>query len=300
MKISITHITPLTNKSIQVKHLHLFLLLLLVAGGLRAQDSTSAGLSRKEDRDQKRLKRISLFRPIEEGEVTYQREFSVGGRLNSDGWSGFVELGYRKDRKNVTYTQFEFAEKKNPKESKQPGKITNIDQFGFVYSEKPYILGKQNNFYQAKFGIGQQRLIGGKGNKNGVLVNAIYYGGVSVGLLKPYYLNIVDPNTGQAVQVKYGENAAYDAQFLNPSGIIGGAGFSKGWGELSIAPGLHAKTGLRFDWARFNEVVSALEVGVNAEYYFKDVPIMIDQPAKKFFFNSYISLQFGKRWDKKK
>jgi hypothetical protein len=263
-----------------VKKLHLFVLLLSIAGGLKAQE----------------------IKAKEENENVYQREFSVGGRLNTDGWSGFLEMGYRKSRKKVTYYQFEFSEKKNGKEYKQPGAIKNPvpDRYGFVYSEKPFIFGKQNNFYQAKLGIGQQYLIGGKGNKNGVLVNAVYYGGLSVGLLKPYYLNIEDPNTGYGVQVKYGQNAVYDQAFMTVSSIIGGAGFGKGWGELSVVPGAHAKFGFRFDWARFNEVVSALEVGINAEYYTKEIPIMIDQDNKKFFLNGYLAVQFGKRWNKKK
>ena len=41
--------------------------------------------------------------------------------------------------------------------------------------------------------VGQQYLIGGKGNKNGVAVSAIYGGGLSLGYLKPYYLNVHDP-----------------------------------------------------------------------------------------------------------
>jgi hypothetical protein len=277
------------------------MLLLLVVGTLQAQDNSASEKSSKETKEQKKLKRISLFKQREEGENMYQREFSIGGRINTDGWSGFFELGFRKTREKVTYFQFELAEKKNPKEDKKPGKIKDPtpDPYGFVYSEKPFIFGKQNNFYQAKLGIGQQRLIGGKGNKNGVLVNAVYYGGLSVGLLKPYYLNLIDPVTGNAVQAKYGQAAGTDQAFTDYGSIIGGAGFGKGWGELSIVPGVHAKTGLRFDWARFNEVVSALEVGVNAEYYTKNVPIMVFQQDKKFFFNAYLALQFGKRWDKK-
>lgn len=277
------------------------MLLLLVVGGLQAQDTSSLGKPPKEEREQKKSRRISLFKQREEGENIYQREFSIGGRVNTDGWSGFLELGYRKSRQKVTFYQFEFAEKKNPKEYKQPGAVKDPipDAYGFVYSEKPFIFGKQNNFYQAKLGIGQQRLIGGKGNKNGVLVNAIYYGGISIGLLKPYYLNVKDTVTESAVQIKYGQSADYDKVFTEIDKIIGGAGFSKGWGELSVVPGLHAKLALRFDWARFNEVVSALEVGMNAEYYTKEIPIMVFQENKKFFFNGYIAVQFGKRWNKK-
>lgn len=274
------------------------MLLLLIAGVVQAQ-TESGKTSKKEEREQRRLKRISLFRQMEEGENTYERDFSIGGRLNTDGWSGFIEMGYRKSREKVNYFQFEFAEKKHPKEDKKPGAFKGVDIGGFVYTEKPYIFGKQNNFYQAKLGLGQRRLIGGKGNKNGVEVTALYYGGISVGLLKPYYLNVQDQATGQSIEVKYGQDTAYDALFLNRTRIIGGAGFGKGWSEISIVPGLHAKTGLRFDWAKFNDIVSALEVGVNAEYYTKEVPIMILQENKQFFFNAYLSLQFGKRWDRK-
>lgn len=276
-----------------MKKLHLFLFLLLVAGSLHAQSDKEA---KKKEREERKLKRISLFRELEEGENNYDREFSMGGRLNTDGWSGFLELGYRKNRKIVNYFQFEFAEKKDPKEDKKPGAFVPVGDF--AYSEKPYIYGKRNNFYQAKLGIGQRYLIGGKGNKNGVEVNAIYYGGLSIGLMKPYYLKVETPN-GDVKDIKYGTDPDLDTAFITPSKIIAGGGFGKGWGELSVVPGLHAKAGLRFDWAKFNEVVSALEIGVNAEYYTKNIPILVYQDGKKFFFNAYLSLQFGKRWDKK-
>lgn len=281
-----------------MKKLHFIFFLLLVAGTLQAQ--TDKKEAKKKEREERRLKRISLFRELEEGENNYEREWSMGGRINTDGWGGFFELGFRKNRKVVNYFQFEFNEKKHPKEDKKPGAFVNIND-QFAYSEKPYILGKRNNFYQAKLGMGQRYLIGGKGNKNGVEVSAIYYGGVSIGLLKPYYLVVEDPSgEGRTIDIKYGQDPYMDtAVFINPSRIIAGAGFGKGWGELSVVPGLHAKTGLRFDWAKFNEVVSALEVGVNAEYYTKDVPILVAQDPKKFFFNAYLSLQFGKRWNRK-
>ena len=67
-----------------------------------------------------------------------------------------------------------------------------------------------------KIGIGQQRLIGGKANKNGVLVNAFYYGGLSIGLLKPYYVNVLDPADGVTVKtIKYGESIEYNQAFLD-------------------------------------------------------------------------------------
>ncbi|NSL88127.1 hypothetical protein [Chitinophaga solisilvae] len=275
-----------------MKKLYLILFLATLSGGLFAQNNNLPRPSKKSEKEQRKLKKIAIFREQEEGENVFQRDFSVGARLNTDGWTGFVELGYRKTRKKVNYFQFEFSEKKDHREYKRQSSGGG----GWSFSERPFIFGKVNNFYQAKLGIGQRYLIGGKGNKNGVEVNAIYYGGISAGLLKPYYLN-VEGASGQVEEIKY--NPAAPGNFLSEDKIIGAAGFGKGWGDLSFVPGLHAKLGMRFDWAHFNEVVSALEVGVNAEMYSKKIEIMATNENKQFFFNAYIGIQFGKRWNKR-
>ena len=140
-------------------------------------------------------------------------------------------------------------------------------------------------------GVGQQKLIGGKGAKNGVAVSAIYGGGFSAGLLKPYYVTVFDPNTNQTHDVKYqGPN---DTAFLFYP--ISSAGFTKGFGEIKFVPGLVAHAGLRFDYGRYNELLSALEFGVSAEFYTQDMPIMVNATSKKFFYNAYIAIEFGSR-----
>ncbi|WP_126247270.1 hypothetical protein [Chitinophaga rhizosphaerae] len=275
-----------------MKKFNTLLLLLLASLALHAQSNRS---DKKAEREQKKLRKISLFREIEEGENLYNREFSGGARLNTDGWTGFLEMGYRKSASTVNFFQFEFSEKKDPKQDRSS---TFVPVMGYYISTSPYVYGKMNNFYQAKLGLGQKRLIGGKGNKNGVEVNAIYYGGISAGLVKPYYLELMndagDPDS-RKLQKWTPEN---NDEFLDKTNIYGAGGFSKGWGEVKFNPGLHAKLGFRFDWAKFNDVISALEVGVNAEYYTKKVQIMVDQDGKSFFFNAYVGLQLGKRWNK--
>src|SRR5206468_9368302 len=141
--------------------------------------------------------------------------------------------------------QFELNEKFHPKEEKQ---TRQIDFFGNVSQIK---FGKANNFFQFKMGYGQQRLVGGKANKNGVAVSAIYAGGVSVGLAKPYYVDLQDANSNTRLRYKFVDT-------FPPNGsIIGASGFTVGWGEVKVRPGLHAKTALRFDYGRFNETVTA-------------------------------------------
>lgn len=140
--------------------------------------------------------------------------------------------------------------------------------------------------------MGQQVLIGGKGNKNGVAVYGVTTGGISLGLERPYYVQVED-NTQQTRYVKY--DSPDSLLFLDRNAIIGGAGLSKGWNEMKVAPGLHAKTALRFDYNRFNTNISAIEAGVNAEFYFRKIEQMAHNPGNRFFVNAYISLLFGKR-----
>ncbi|HRI21318.1 MAG TPA: hypothetical protein PLA68_10190, partial [Panacibacter sp.] len=134
-----------------------------------------------------------------------------------------------------------------------------------------------------------------KGNKNGVAVSAIYGGGITMGYLKPYYLSVRDVTTGNPVDIKYTDSTA--EQFLdpNPENILGGSGFTKGFTEGKFVPGAFARVAMRFDYGRYNEFLSAIEVGLNAEYYTKSMPILIDNPEKKFFFNGYIAFEFGRR-----
>jgi hypothetical protein len=112
-------------------------------------------------------------------------------------------------------------------------------------------------------------------------------GGLTVGLLKPYMVNVVI--NGQEQRSTFPK--IIDSNYA----IAGAAGFTVGWSDVKINPGVHAKTALRFDYGRFNETVSAIEIGLMAEYYSKKVSQLAYVDEKSFFFNAYISFLFGRR-----
>ena len=64
---------------------------------------------------------------------------------------------------------------------------------------------------------------------------------------------------------------------------------------MKMKPGVFAKAALRFDYGRFNEVVSGIEAGVSIEAYTSKIPIMLFQKDKQLFFQGYISILFGRR-----
>ena len=269
----------LSNQFIVKKiYLILFCSAVSFAGFGQAQQQT------REQKKQARKDHINqLIKQEEEGAMVYSKQGAFGIKLNTDGYGIFYEHGKYKTITTTNLWWLELGERKNSKEEK-------VTPYNGAYIGTPLIYGKQNNFYYLKFGLGQQRLIGGKGNKNGVAVSAIYGGGLSLGMLKPYYIRVVQ--NGVEKDIRYDNN---DSAFLNPSIIAGASGFTKGFGDIKYVPGVHGRVALRFDYGRYNEILSAMEVGVNAEFYTQNMPIMVHAPDKKFFFNAYVALVFGKR-----
>lgn len=258
--------------------------------GVTAQEKSKKKSERDEKKEARREKINGLIRQQEEGALVFNKQNVFGFRLNTDGWSLLFEKGYLKNVSTTNLFALEVGEKKDPKEKKLNNYVNNG---AFFQLGNPYVYGKRNSFYQVKPTFGQQRLLGGKTNKNGVAVSAIYAGGISVGLERPYYIRVKDSGPDGQRDIKY--SVEDSALFLSPVNIIMGTGLRYGWNQLKVVPGVHAKAALRFDYGRFNEMVSAIEVGVNLEAYARDVKIMLLNPDKQVFFNGYIAILFGRR-----
>ncbi|MCU0404291.1 MAG: hypothetical protein MUE99_07055 [Chitinophagaceae bacterium] len=260
--------------------------LLLSAGSAISQEKKS----KKERKAEKQAKIDEMIRLEEEGTIVYPKQNIFGFHLYSDGWGAMYEKGKQKNTNKATLYSIEFGERKHPKEVKLYDASSGG---GFIFGQ-PLIYGKENNFFFLKLGVGQSYLIGGKGNKNGVSVSAVYKGGLSLGLLKPYYVDVVDPITSQIVAAKYeGGDGKYDNEFL--SNPLGSSGVFKGAGETQIKPGLFLKGALRFDYGRYNEIVSAIETGFGLEYYASEMPIMIRNEPQRSFINVFVAIEFGRR-----
>lgn len=273
----------------EVKKLFIIISILgSVAASAQQKNATPAQLEKARKKAERKEKINQMIKQEEEGALVFNKQGAFGFKFNTDGWGMFYERGKYKTVTKTSLWWLELGEHKHPKEEKVP----TISASGGFLIVSSYIYGKRNNFYNLKLGFGEQRLIGGKGNKNGVAVSAIYGGGLVAGMLKPYYIEIQDPSTSKIEQIKYDNN---DNLFLDPNIILGRGGLTKGFGEMKFVPGAHVRTALRFDYGRYNELLSALEVGLNAEYYSQKMPILLLNKEKSFFFNAYVALTFGKR-----
>ncbi len=261
----------------------LFLILFSTAisyAGFAQQDT----LNRKQIKKQERRDRIeSIIKQEEDGVITYTRHSAFGVKLNTDGYGAFLEIGRAKTTKKATLFQLDFSERKHPKEEKQ--------QVNFN-TTAPIIFGKINFFYPVKLGVQQQFILGNKGNKNGVSVTANLGGGLIMGLLRPYQIQIDSTGGGQRSWISYEKNPDV---YFKTNYYIGGPTLFKGWGDSKVIPGVYVKPAVRFDYGKYNEMITALEVGLSAEFYSKKIPQMIAQKQEQFFFSAYVALVFGRR-----
>lgn len=257
--------------------------LVLSTGMLMAQDRGSRRDDRQTRKEEKRQRTNAVIRQEEEGVLSYNKHNAFGLELRSNGYGVFYERGKMTSPRWANIFGIEFTEIMHPKEER------SSSAQGFLLGNS-FKYGKINNFYQAKLGYGRQYIFGQKGNKNGVAVIGSAMGGLSMGLLKPYYLQVNDQGTDREIMYTQKDSAL----FLSNS-IMGSAGFTKGWSEVKLRPGLFAKASLRFDFGSYNESISALEIGLSAEGYAKEIEQMVAVKTQRLFLQAHVAMVFGNR-----
>ncbi len=223
----------------------------------------------------------------EDPPIKFRNFLSGGGGLHNAGWQISSKFGIEKTGKNIRIYEFDLSRIKSPREYKyaNPG----------IPNPKPYVYGKQYDFFAARFGSGIQRLIFDKSQVNGVEIRYQASGGLSLGLLKPVYLDILYATSGPNPQL-YTLSEKYDPTRHYPDNIYGGSGFFTGIDELIIRPGVYGKFALLFEWAKYQEDISYLEAGITIDAFPKEMPLMANQYNSNVFISFYIGFQLGQRW----
>ncbi len=226
--------------------------------------------------------------------IIYNKEFAVGLRLHTNGLAVGVNVGKLRTYYLTKYWHAEIGEIQHPKEFRQnfdtPGTLNGRISRAFKY-------GKQNNLFVLRGGLGVKRYFSEKAKHKGVAVGISYEGGATLGLLKPYYLELRAPDGRFSTSVKYSEEDA--SRFLDIWQIHGASSWTRGLDEISFQPGVHGRFAVHFDWGAFDEYVKSIEAGVMVDAFARKMPIMVEVnnvENQQVFINLFLYLQFGKRW----
>ena len=229
--------------------------------------------------------------------IIYNQELAVGARIHTNGFAMGVDIGKLKTYYLTQFIHFEIGELKHNREVRQ--------SFDFPSSlngkvSRAFKFGKKNNLYVLRAGFGHKRYFSEKAKKKGVAVGVTYQIGPTLGLVKPYYLELFPSENSPdrlPVSTKYSEET--HERFTEIWNIYGASTWTKGLDEISILPGGHVKAAMHFDWGAFDEYIKAFEAGIMLDVFAKKAPIMVELDGienRPFFLNLFLNIQFGKRW----
>ncbi len=227
-------------------------------------------------------------------DTSYKHAFLIGGKLNTDGWSGTMQFVKHKTNKDPIW-QLGFSEIKHEKQTKQKGSNKTYPQLG---NPTPYVYGKINNLYTLQIGYGREKLLLPSIMEGNISVSYRYNAGFSLGMLKPYFLKmmLVDytTNTASILEDKYTRTDS--TQFLNEKLILGASVFTKSIPQTTFIPGAYLETAVAIMPSKHKTFIQVITLGCNASIYAKELPIMQGQKAYPFQVNLFAGVGIGKRW----
>ena len=235
-------------------------------------------------------------------EMHITRQHSYFGHIHSGGFGLGFRWGNIRSVERYTFQEAEFLQLRHPRAERNPGR-------GAIGTPRRYIYGGINQLFALRYGIGFQRTLSEKPYWGGIQVDYTLSFGAVLGLAIPQYLSILHHDTTRPIgQQWYTRVERFD--YTNPDHtewqFINGMGpLFRGLFNLRPYPGLYARFGFNFDFGRYQERVSALEVGIMVDVFPWPVPMMAREPRGRpgyleadrnfFFFNFYIAYHFGRR-----
>lgn len=227
---------------------------------------------------------------------SYNHGLSIGGRLNSNGWTGLVSYQRRLSRNLLSVFQLSFSEIKHEKEIKQQRQQNAYPQLG---GTSAFIFGKVNNVYQIQMGYGREYLVLPGVLDGNISVGFRIQGGLSITALKPYYLQLlyVDYTPDEHAWIHEEAYSVDNAEkFLNVSSIQGKSQWKKGFDEIGYIPGVYLDAAVTIEPLKNKTFIKTVSLGANFSFHSKDITIMAHQKNYPWSACLYASLQLGKRW----
>jgi len=224
----------------------------------------------------------------------YDREFTGGIIFHNRGYGINFRNLYFNDGFDKWGMEFDLAMIRHPKEIKFPSPY-------FYNSSRSFVYGKLNGLFTLRTGYGRDKVLIDKTDQGSISISWITFGGLSLGFLKPVYLDIFK----ETPQGDLLSTERYNPEVHDYTDIFGQAPFFTGIENSSIRAGIYFKTGFAFDYNWSDKKVTTLEIGAIVDYFpqwfglYKDVdlPIMYNSKNYNTWLQFYVSANFGSKWN---
>lgn len=218
----------------------------------------------------------------EQPRVFYRNEKSLGILFNTNGLGVSGRYASRINARRKTIYELDFVGIKHAKEYRYSNPYN---------SNKTFVFGKLNSFFDLRAGYGKQKEMFRKVDKGGISIRRYWSLGPNLGILKPIYYEVLqstsDPYQYNLVTEKF-------VTHLNQQYIYGRASFFKGIDEISVVPGAYGRLGLSFEYSKSDIIIHAIETGIVLDGFIKKIPIMDTEKNDFLFLTLFISYRFGR------
>ena len=187
------------------------------------------------------------------------------------------------------YLSVEIVNVKHPKELQ-----SSINTVG-----SRFIDGKENYLFVLRPQYGREVRLFQRSSDEGIAVSGILAAGPSLGIIKPYYLEVSYGSSTRTVP------ASQVNGFATVTGetVTGAGGFFQGLGQSKLTVGLNLKAALSFELSAFRTNTTGVEIGFLTEIFPNKI-VIIPNPDpngprsggnRSFFTSGYITLFFGSK-----
>lgn len=219
-------------------------------------------------------------------DITYpERSFKIGLTASPNGVGPCFRFTIPGKEKNGTLIDFSLTGIRTVRERQ----VLNQR----MVNTSPYIYGKVNRLYAIRPMFGLQRTLAEKSSRNSVGVNVFAAGGITLGLLKPVYMDIetYDP---QSPGLIYSRSVRYNPDLYPQELITGYSPFSTGISETRPLGGISFRAGAEFNWGYYSSEFKSIEAGILVDILPSRPEIMHAVKNKIVYSSFYLSFAFGK------
>ena len=187
--------------------------------------------------------------------------------------------------RSLKHTGF-FVEAGNIQHPREVAVVNTVFQ-----NSSTYKVDKTNFAWTVRPGLLYSVMLSERADRRAIGVNFTSGHGISLAYTWPVYVTIlqVDPAGNE-----YFADVRYNPDVHKTSEIAGRSGFSRGFAQGAVTPGLTWQGGLDFQWGNYRNDVNTLTLGARVEAFPKKLPILHNNALNKSIFSAfYINFAFG-------
>lgn len=191
---------------------------------------------------------------------------------------GMLHLSRARGAKQFEGIYLELVNIKDPKEYK----YRTIDNKAYIPYKTHYLLSFRPSYVR-------ELVLFRKAAEEGIFVNFLAGIGPSLAMRKKYYVYFDETGKGDWVSRPY--EPGMDHNFISQNGP-----FTDGLGNMDYSLGIHGRLALNLEFGQLKSSVAGLEVGILAEKFASNQPVMAYKPSESFFACTYMTLYFGRKY----